>query len=255
MIAPACRPDFAASVGYTRLLSSLVPVDVAKLTASKPFSSVRPKKILSGRGVLPAALVAMFLVTMAGTALAQSGAAPPDPIPAKAPVTTAKASSPRAPVSRPVWAQLTVQQQIALRPLADSWDPISEAQKRKWLELSKTYSSLSEDEQTRMHGRMVEWVAMSPQQRAQARLNFAKTRELATDLSADEKKAKWQSYQALTADEKQKLADKATPKPTGAATAVTPVAPQKLTAVSSPLAPRANRAETRATPLQPTTSK
>ena len=255
MIAPACRPDFSASVGYTRLLSSPVPVDVANLTAAKPFSSVRPKKIMSGRDVLPAALVAMFLVTMAGTALAQSGTAQPDPISVKAPVTTAKASNPKALVSRPVWAQLTVQQQIALRPLSDSWDPISEAQKRKWLELSKTFASLSEDEQARMHGRMVEWVAMSPQERAQARLNFAKTRELATDLSADEKKAKWQSYQALTADEKQQLADKATPKPTGAATAVTPVAPQKLTAVSSPLAPRANRAETRVTPLQPTTSK
>ena len=210
---------------------------------------------MSELAVLPTAWVAMFLLAMTGTALAQSGATQPNPIPAKAQVPTAKASNPKAAMSRPVWAQLTVQQQIALRPLADSWDPISEAQKRKWLEVSKTYSSLSEDEQARMHGRMVEWVAMSPQQRAQARLNFAKTRELATDLSADEKKAKWQSYQALTANEKQKLADQAAPKPTGAATAVTPVAPQKLTAVSSPLAPRANRAETRVTPLQPTTSK
>ena len=205
--------------------------------------------------MLPAALVALFLVTMAATALAQSVTAQPDPLPAKASVATAKATSLKAPASRPVWAQLTVQQQIALRPLADSWDPISEAQKRKWLELSKTFSALSEDEQTRMHGRMVEWVAMDPQARAQARLNFAKTRELATDLSAEEKRAKWQTYQALTIEEKQKLADKATPKPTGAATAVTPVAPQKLTAVSAPLASRTNRAEIRVAPLQPTTSK
>lgn len=205
--------------------------------------------------MLSAAWVALIMVTMAGTALAQSAGPQPDSIPVKAPTAAAKATGPKVPVSRPVWAQLTVQQQIALRPLAESWDPISEAQKRKWLELSKTFSSLSADEQARMHGRMVEWVAMSPQQRAQARLNFAQTRELATDLSAEEKKAKWQTYQALTVAEKQKLAEKAAPKPTGAAIAVTPVAPQKLTAVSAPLAPRANRAETRATPLQPTSSK
>lgn len=255
MIALPCRPDFAASVGDTRHLSLSVRAGIAKLMAAKRSSATRLTKHTSRLAVLTTAWAAMILVTMAGTALAQSAGPQGDPIPGKAPTAAAKSSSPKIPASRPVWAQLTVQQQIALRPLAESWDPISEAQKRKWLELSKTFSSLSADEQARMHGRMVEWVAMSPQQRAQARLNFAQTRELATDLSADEKKAKWQSYQALTAAEKQKLAEKAAPRPTGAAIAVTPVAPQKLTAVSAPLAPRANRAETRATPLQPTTSK
>ena len=79
-----------------------------------------------------------------------------------------------------------------------------------------------------MHSRMNEWVAMSPQQRAAARLNFAKTKELSKELTPDEKKAKWQTYQALSPEEKAKLAAKATPKPTGAATAVKPVEPQKL---------------------------
>ena len=79
-----------------------------------------------------------------------------------------------------------------------------------------------------MHSRMVEWVAMSPQQRAAARLNFAKTKELSKELTPDEKKAKWQTYQALSPEEKAKLAAKGAPKPTGAATAVKPVEPQKL---------------------------
>ena len=47
-----------------------------------------------------------------------------------------------------------------------------------------------------MHSRMNEWVAMSPQDRAAARLNFAKTKELSKQLTADEKKAKWETYQA-----------------------------------------------------------
>ena len=79
-----------------------------------------------------------------------------------------------------------------------------------------------------MHSRMNEWVAMSPQQRAAARLNFAKTKELSKELSPVEKKAKWESYQALSPEEKLKLAATASPRPTGAATAVKPVEPQKL---------------------------
>ena len=79
-----------------------------------------------------------------------------------------------------------------------------------------------------MHSRMNEWVDMSPQQRAAARLNFAKTKELSKQLTPDEKKAKWETYQALSPEEKAKLAAKATPKPTGAATAVKPVPTQKL---------------------------
>ena len=140
-------------------------------------------------------------------------------------------------VSKPVWAELTVQQQIALRPLAPGWDTISEAQKRKWLEISKGYPSLTPEGQTIMHSRMTEWVSLSAQQRAQARLNFAKTKELSKELTPEEQQAKWQTYQALSAEEKQKLAAKASPKPAGAATAVKPVAPQKLTVITPAQSP------------------
>jgi hypothetical protein len=135
-------------------------------------------------------------------------------------------------VSKPSWAELTPMQQQALRPLASSWNTtISEPQKRKWLEISKNYPSLSSEEQATMHSRMNEWVTLSPQQRAQARLNFARTKELSKQLTSEEKKAKWETYQALSPEEKQKLAAKGNPKPVGAATAVKPVAPQKLAPV------------------------
>lgn len=122
-------------------------------------------------------------------------------------------------------------QQQTLQPLASNWNTISEAQKRKWLEISKNYHSLPPEGQATMHSRMNEWVALSPQQRAQARLNFAKTKELSRQLTPEEKKAKWQTYQALSPEEKQKLAAKATTRPVGAALAVKPVSPQKLAAV------------------------
>ena len=134
-------------------------------------------------------------------------------------------------MAKPYWSELTPVQQQALKPLAMSWSTISEAQKRKWLKISKNYVTLQPADQATMHSRMNEWVTLSPQQRAQARLNFAKTNELSTQLTPDEKKAKWETYQALSPEEKEKLVAKGTPKTSGAATAVKPVSPQKLVAV------------------------
>lgn len=135
---------------------------------------------------------------------------------------------PKAAAPGPSWAELTPGQQQALMPLASNWSSINEPQKRKWLEISKNYRNMTPDEQTKLNSRMTEWVALSPQQRAQARLNFGKTKELARQLTPEEKKAQWEAYQALSPQEKEKLAAKASPKPSGAATAVKPVAPQKL---------------------------
>ncbi len=131
------------------------------------------------------------------------------------------------------WTELTPRQQQALMPLASSWNTgMSEAQKRKWLSISKNFPSLPPQEQAILYSRMNEWVNLTPQQRVQARLNFGKTKELSKQLTPEEKKTKWQAYQALSAEEKQKLA-KASPKPVGAAPAVKPVAPQKLAAIHS----------------------
>lgn len=146
---------------------------------------------------------------------------------------TAPATSP---VSRPLWVELTPLQQQALAPLASSWNTtISEAQKRKWLAISKNYDRLPLEGQATLNSRMNEWVALSPQQRAQARLNFGKTKELSRQLTPEEKKAKWEAYQALSPEEKQKLAAKGSPSATGAATAIKPVSPQKLATVPSQL--------------------
>lgn len=154
---------------------------------------------------------------------------------AQAPKTAVPASAAamgKAVASGPAWSELTPLQQKALAPLASSWNTsMNEAQKRKWLEISKNYSALSPEDQATLNSRMNDWVILSPQQRAQARLNFGKTKELSRQLTPEEKKAKWEAYQALSPEEKQKLAAKASPKPTGAATAVKPVAPQKLATV------------------------
>ena len=132
-----------------------------------------------------------------------------------------------APESKPTWQELTPAQQASLKPLAANWSAIGEGQKRKWLALSKNYPALPAAEQAKLHSRMTEWASLSQQQRAQARLNFAETKT----LSPGEKTANWQAYQALSPEDRERLAANATPKPAGAAAAVKPVAPQKLAAV------------------------
>jgi hypothetical protein len=198
-------------------------------------------------------LVAAALLALPAFSLAQI--AKPAVI-ASAPGAAKSAASAPAKVaaSKPTWAELSPMQQQALAPLASSWNTINEPQKRKWLEISKNYPSLPPEGQANLHSRMNEWVTLSPQQRAQARLNFGKTKELSKQLTPEEKKAKWETYQALSPEEKQKLAAKASPKPAGAATAVKPVAPQKLAPVPPHPVKAASKPGPKITPLQPVTA-
>lgn len=126
-------------------------------------------------------------------------------------------------VSKPLWRDLSSRQQRALAPLAPHWDGLTEPHKRKWLALSRNYATLPSADQEILHSRMIEWAALSNQQRTQARFNFAEVKQ----VPADERKAKWEAYQALSEEEKRKLAERATPRP-GAAATFRPVSPQKL---------------------------
>ena len=146
-----------------------------------------------------------------GFAHAQSPSVPPVAPPPKA---VASASS--------GWNQLTPAQKQALRPLAGTWDSLSEGHRSKWLALSRNYAIMTPAEQSTLHSRMTEWAALSPSQRVQARLNFAETRR----ISPDEKKAKWEAYQALPPEERSRLAASAPTRPVGAATVAKPVAPR-----------------------------
>jgi hypothetical protein len=161
--------------------------------------------------------VAGFCVISAG-ALAQT-------MPATA--LPAKALAPAVAISTSTWPSLNQAQQLALAPLTVSWDSLSEGQKRKWLAIAANYPHLKQSEQEKLHSRMAEWAALSPKDREAARLNFAQSKSIAKSDRA----ANWEAYQALSPDERKKLADGAKAKPVGAAVAVKPVAPEKLVTV------------------------
>lgn len=175
----------------------------------------------------PGRLAIIALITLgACAAWAQGPQGPATPArAASAAKPVAKATTPS--LSSPAWHELTPAQQQALKPLQANWATLTAAHKRKWIALSQTYPSMPAPEQARLHSRMTEWAALSPRQRAEARLAFAESQQ----HSPDERKAKWQAYQALSPEEKQKLAAGARPKPQGAAPAVKPVPARKLAVV------------------------
>lgn len=136
--------------------------------------------------------------------------------------------------TKPLWKELTPAQQASLRPLAANWSTIDEPQKRKWIALSNNHATLPAAEQQKMHSRMAEWASLSQQQRTQARMNFAESNKLVPKEKAEKtatKTATWEAYQALSPEEKQKLAAKAAPKPAGAAMAIKPPLPAQLATV------------------------
>jgi hypothetical protein len=190
------------------------------------------------RALLAAAAFIALLAPTLSQSQAPTGQAQPAPAasattrPASAArpaASPAKAASKARTATGPLWRDLNAEQHQALSPLAASWNTLNDAQKRKWLALSANYPKMSLAEQEKLHSRMTEWVALSPQQRAVARLNFGETQK----ISRDDKKAKWEAYQALPPEEKRKLAAGAAKSPATAA-AVKPVPPEKLATVPKP---------------------
>jgi hypothetical protein len=166
--------------------------------------------------VVTAWLSAGLILGMLGmTSLAVGTTAAPSTKSATAPSPHAARST----GSRPLWRELTARQQKALQPLMPHWDELTESHKRKWLALSRNYARMSAADQKVLHSRMTEWASLSKQQRAQARLNFSNVKQ----VPADERKAKWEAYQALSDEEKRKLAARAKiSKPPGSAPAQKP---------------------------------
>ncbi len=154
----------------------------------------------------------------------------------------------------PAWSELSTTQQQALKPLSKLWPTMTAAHKRKWLAVSQNFVQLSDQEQITIQSRMQEWAALSPQQRSAARLNYAGAQQ----LPGEDKRAKWEAYQALSPEEKQKLAAQQSRPVGGGAPAIKPVASEKL--ASPPIAnsnkalPRIATNQAAPATLLPTTS-
>ncbi|MDC8786327.1 DUF3106 domain-containing protein [Roseateles koreensis] len=140
--------------------------------------------------------------------------------PSLTPTTTASAAAPAAKtggspraapptlLSTPLWQSLNRAQQTALKPLEKDWNGLDEFRKNKWLQIAARYPDLPAQEQARLQERMHDWARMSPAERQRARVGF----QVAQQIKPDDRKAKWEAYQALTPEQRQALTEKAAAK-------------------------------------------
>ncbi len=156
-----------------------------------------------------AALITLFCAQV------QAQTQPQNAIVAGQPMVTALA--PAKPASRE-WQALSKRQKQALAPLSSEWHTLTAAQKQKWRTLAKSFLALSDEEQMTLHARMRDWATLTPRQRNQARFNF----NSAQSLTIQDKRAQWEAYQALTAQEKKTLSSGPKPPVKSAARSTTP---------------------------------
>ncbi|MBL8343616.1 MAG: DUF3106 domain-containing protein [Rubrivivax sp.] len=105
----------------------------------------------------------------------------------------------------PAWSSLTPAQQAALAPLKPTWDSNDAPRKKKWVEVAERFPTMPAEERLRVQERMAAWAAMSPTERARARVQFQETRR----IGAEERQARWQAYQSLSEEERKRLAQTA----------------------------------------------
>lgn len=120
----------------------------------------------------------------------------------------AQPGTPRTAVQQPAdssWNALTPAQKKALMPLAAQWHTLDGTSRDKWINVANRFPRLSAADQHRMQDRMTQWSQLPAQQRGEARLRFQNTRQ----LTPQERQQKWEAYQALSPEEKQKLAQQA----------------------------------------------
>lgn len=110
----------------------------------------------------------------------------------------------------PGWKQLNAQQRTALAPLSKEWDSLPDGRKQKWLGIARRYGALGSVEQARLQDRMREWVDLSPEQRTFARNQYKKLRTASKEQKR-ELGLKWQEYEALPKEEKERLQAASTP--------------------------------------------
>ncbi|MCE4553283.1 DUF3106 domain-containing protein [Pelomonas cellulosilytica] len=131
------------------------------------------------------------------------------------------------------WAGLTAAQRQLLAPLEQDWAEISSSQRSKWLSAAPMLATLPPAELTRLQERMRDWARLSPAERVNARIGF----QVAKQVDAEQRQAKWEAYQALPAEKRQALAEKAAAR--RHAQAVTPGAKPLAAAPKSNLVPAA----------------
>jgi hypothetical protein len=128
------------------------------------------------------------------------------------------------------WKNLSPLQQAVLASLESDWSSFNQSSKMKWLKVADRYPTMSAADQERLQGRMSEWSKLPQKDRRMARDNYLSSLQ----FPPEQKKAAWESYQQLSEEEKQRLAQQErAQKKTGAVTSPA-IQPRPVLNSSSP---------------------
>ena len=102
---------------------------------------------------------------------------------------------------QPAWVRLNSQQKQVLAPLAQDWDGMDSARRKKWLGIATRYPSMTPLEQQRIQSQMRDWAALTPDQRKQVRDKYKNIKQLPPEKH-EKIKHKWREYEQLREEQK-----------------------------------------------------
>lgn len=109
----------------------------------------------------------------------------------------------------PKWSDLTPAERESLRPLESEWGTIDSHNREMWLGVASRFPKLSPEGQDRVQQRMAAWAWMTPRQRSDARLNYEETKQ----MPLQDRRKRWEAYEALSPERRQELAERALSRP------------------------------------------
>jgi len=122
------------------------------------------------------------------------------------------------PLAQPLWSDLNPAQQQVLAPFEPQWNALPLEEKRAWADLARRFPRMKPEEQARIERRIAEWAALTPEERRIARRNY----RLARQLPAEDRRADWERYQAMTPDQRTVLNEAGASRGTAARQAAAP---------------------------------
>ncbi len=134
------------------------------------------------------------------------------------------------------WADLKPAQQMALQPLEKDWTGLDGRSKQKWVELSARFPKMTPEEQLRVRERMGAWVKMTPLERGEARVNFQEAKQ----VPAQDRQERWKAYQALSPEQREQFASRATTTTAGRKASAPPVRAEKQSRDTATLQSKSN---------------
>ena len=102
----------------------------------------------------------------------------------------------------PLWDELKSQQGEVLAPLAQEWNGMDPAKKKKWLGIAKRYPGMTPEEQHRTQLQMRDWYSLTPEQRELVREKYKTIKKLPPE-KRHEIKQKWREYGQTLQDQPQ----------------------------------------------------